>query len=123
MLCTHLGDTSEGNVRGDKLVGRLAQFFDLLLSEAMSPPLGVVLVVLSLPDRGTGDLLGEVLEGTQLVVQRGMLAGGLQAVGEDVEGDIAQVQLVRRCWGGFSEGGSHCMGLYAVRIRSEKQQR
>lgn len=52
----------------------------------MRPLLRVTTVLLGLPDRPTRDLLGELLEGADMVVQRGMLAGGLEAIGEDIPG-------------------------------------
>jgi hypothetical protein len=44
----------------------------------------MIAVVLGLPYRRAGDLTGELVEGTDLLVERGVLAGSLQAIGEDV---------------------------------------
>lgn len=51
----------------------------------MSPFLRVVPVLLSLPDGGPFDLARELVEGEDVVVQRGVLAGCFQAVREDVQ--------------------------------------
>lgn len=53
----------------------------------MGPTLGGVAIVLGIPDGGTLDLLGELLKGHEMVVEGSMLAGGLEPIGEDVEGD------------------------------------
>ena len=55
----------------------------------MSPFLGVIPVLLCLPDRTPCDLLRVLVEGQDVVIQRGMLAGGLQAIREDVPRSIA----------------------------------
>ena len=52
----------------------------------MHPALWVVDEVFALPDRGTGDLLGELGVGLQHVVEGSVLAGGADAVGKDVAG-------------------------------------
>lgn len=54
----------------------------------MRPSLWVVLVVVGIPYGGAIDLVWEVLVRTELVVQRGMLAGGLYSVGKDGAGHL-----------------------------------
>ena len=50
----------------------------------MCPLLGVLAVVLSLPYCRAGDLPGELAEGTDLLIERRVLTGSPQAIGEDV---------------------------------------
>ena len=49
----------------------------------MCPSLWIVLVVIGIPYGGAMDLVWEVLVRAELVVQRRMLAGGLDSVGKD----------------------------------------
>lgn len=87
MEISYLGYGSQGDARSNKGIGSSAHLGAFLLSETMGPFFGIVLVVLSLPDCWAGDFLGEVREWSDLVVERGLLAGGLQAIGEDIERD------------------------------------
>jgi hypothetical protein len=52
----------------------------------MRPFLGVVAVLGCRPDGRACDFLGKVLEGLDVLVQRGVLARCLEAVGEEGEG-------------------------------------
>lgn len=75
-----------------------AELGDLLVRKPMSPFLRMLPVVLGLPKSRARDLLGEFVEGVDMVGERGVLAGGFQAVGEDVHRG-----------GGLGESG-HCEG-------------
>lgn len=69
----------------------------------MRPFLGVVAVLGCCPDGGACDFLGEVLEGLEVVVERGVLACCLEAVGEEggrcklCEGHILSIVVYSRC--------------------------
>lgn len=54
-------------------------------------------IVIGFPDSRTGDLLRELLEGEDVIIEWCMLAGGLQAVGEDIPGNWP-CEVVRGSW-------------------------
>lgn len=87
MGVSYFGYGSQGDARSNKGISSSAHLGAFLLSETMGPFLRIVLVVLSLPDCWAGDFLGEFGERSDLVVERGLLAGGLQAIGEDIQRD------------------------------------
>jgi hypothetical protein len=104
-----LGDTCQRNVVGYEVVGGIGDFSDLFGAEGMCPSFWIVLVVFGLPDRGTGDLSGEVGVGPQLVIERRMLTRCLDAIGIDVlGGGVVRRREEVRCLGGWRcEGWSH----------------
>jgi hypothetical protein len=57
---SYLGDTGEGSAAGNEPIGGIAKLLDFLVGEGVRPSLGMVLIVLLLPERGTRDLLGEL---------------------------------------------------------------
>lgn len=81
---TYLGNPSQRDLVLEKVVRRNAQLFNLLGQKPMRPLLGVVAVFVRLPDRAPCDLLGELFKRLELLVQWRVLAGGLQAIGEDI---------------------------------------
>jgi hypothetical protein len=83
----YLGDPRQRDLVLEKVVGSGAQLLNLVPREPMRPLLRGIAILLGLPDGRTGDVLGELVKGTQFVVERGVLAGGFEAVGEDVDGD------------------------------------
>lgn len=85
----YLGNSGQRNLVVQEVIAGDAQLLDLLRGKSMGPALGGVAVVIRMPDGGTLDLLGELLKGNEVVIEGGMLAGGLEPIGEDVEGDGA----------------------------------
>lgn len=81
---TNLRDTSQWDVVSDELVSNVTELSNFLGAECVNPSLGVVLVVLGLPEGRAGDLLGEICVRPQLVIDGGMLPGCLDAIGEDL---------------------------------------
>jgi hypothetical protein len=81
---THLGNAGQRGLGCEEGISSGVQLLHLLRSEGVCPLLGMVAVVLGLPYRRAGDLTGELVEGTDLLVERWVLAGSLQAIGEDV---------------------------------------
>lgn len=90
----YLGDTSQRNLSLEKVISRRAELLNLLSVESMCPLLGLSTVLLSLPHSPPCNFLRELLEFPNVVIQRGVLAGGLQTIGEDIPRHIA-VELVR----------------------------
>jgi hypothetical protein len=79
----NLGNASQRSLVCKKLVGGSAQLSDLFVVEYMNPSFRVIGVVLGLPDSLSLDLLREVGVVSDQVIQRRVLATGLDAVGED----------------------------------------
>ena len=79
----HLRNSCQWNTRIPELVGSFAHLGKLIVGEAMGPSLWIVLVVVRVPYCRARDVVGKVLVRAQLVVQRGMLARGLDAIRED----------------------------------------
>jgi hypothetical protein len=88
-----LRNAGEWDAGSDEIIAGLAQLFNFLVSEAVGPFLGVVLVIISSPNRGPLDLLREVFVGSQEVGNGLVLARSLDAVWEDVFGCIIVVVM------------------------------
>lgn len=65
------------------MVGSFTHLCNLIIGEPMRPSLWIVDVVMGIPYGGPSDFMREMLERTELVVQRRMLAGGLDAIRKD----------------------------------------
>jgi hypothetical protein len=108
---TDLGDACQWRACSNELIRSSAQLRDLLPTEWMRPALGVVTVVLRLPDSGTGDLLGEVIVRAEGRVDGWMLAGGLEAIWEGIFLESGNLELVWRGGSGFGDSWCH-VGLF-----------
>lgn len=82
---SYLRDARQRRLGREKRIRSRAKLLDLLWREDVRPLLRILAVFLGLPDGWAFDLPREPVEGQDMVVQRGVLAGSLQAVGKDVD--------------------------------------
>lgn len=103
---THLGNAGQRGLGREEVVRCRAELLDLLRREDVCPFLRVLAIVLGLPDRRAGDLAREGVEGDDVVVEWRVLAGCLQAIGEDIHWGSAS-KAVGSGWESVCESGSH----------------
>lgn len=92
--CTHLGNACHGRARRDEIIRCFANLDNFVVTEAMHPSLGMVLVVFRLPYRLTYNLLGEIMIRLELVILGDQLTRSLDAVRKDGFGGI----VVAEAW-------------------------
>ena len=106
----NLGDASQWNLVCKEFISCSAQFVDFLIVENMNPAFGVVGVIFSLPDGFSLDLLGKFGVRTDQVIERRVLAAGLDAIRKDLSVHRLLGRACQRvgcCRLGVKYGGCH----------------